>query len=436
MPNVLILWIILYVGTLYLCFSRHPIWGMGAYLLALYAAPDHHWYGALLPDLRWSLLAALATFISIRMNLSRLAVKNPWFSNGAGKIFLAYTLWMWIQLPWAASYEWHLFGCVLFTKYLVLFYMIYKVLDNDIRVYQFLMFNIIGGFYWGYLIKGTTVTGRVEHIGGPGISDANTMGMHLGIVLIFAALMLLKKNTIFQNTFWWRISQGFVFISALFMANGMVQSISRSAMVGFAAAGMVLFFLNHKAFRKKFLLYAVVAIVGFVYMAPQTFWDRMDTVRGAVQGEEIEASAYSRIIIAKAQIEMFKANVMGNGHRGTVILSPYYMSPELLTNLKGGGSGRASHNTFLTVLVEQGIPGAILYWLVVLSGIKTVLSFEKEDNTIYLYVMMVAAGLTTLFIAGMFVDYLRAEMMIYLFAILASLKEYARIKKEESLCAE
>ncbi len=288
---------------------------MGSYLVALYAAPNHHWYGALLPDLRWSLIAALATFISIWMNRGRLTVKKPWFSSGAGKILLAYAFWMWIQLPWAVSYEMHLKGCILFTKYIVLFYMIYVLVDNDIKFFQFFLLNIFGGFYWGYLIKVTPHTGRIEHIGGPGIGDSNTMGMHLGIVLIFAALMLLKKNTIFQNIFWWRVLQGFLLIAAVLMANGVVQSISRSAVVGFAAAGMMLFFLNHKAFRMKLLFFAVIAIAGLLYFSPQTFLHRMDTVRSAVEGEEVDASAYSRIIIAQAQIEMFKSNVMGHGHK-------------------------------------------------------------------------------------------------------------------------
>ncbi len=428
MPSTVILWMIIYATFLWLCFYKHPSWGLGSYLLTLYAAPDHHWYGVYIPDLRWSLIAAFVILISTWMNWGRLTPKNPWYKSGIAKLLLAYTIWMWIQFPWAISSEWHLFGCVLFTKYIILFFLIYSVIDTDTRIFFFLLFNILGGFYWGYLIKITTGSGRVEWVGGPGISDSNTMGMHLGIVCIFASLMLLKKNTIFQKRIWWWITQGVIFLSALLMANGIVQSISRSAMVGFAFAGMVLFYLNHKAYRWKFLLFAIIASLGFVYFSPQTFWNRMDTVRGAVEGEEIEASAYSRIIIAKAQIEMFKENVMGHGFRGTAVLSPYYMESWMLSEGR-----RSSHNTFLTAMVEQGIPGAIMYWLAVLLVIKTILSFKKDDITIYLYVMMIAGGLAALFAAGMFVDYLKAEIMIYCFAILASLKEIEKRKEFERL---
>ena len=403
--------------------------------MALYAAPTHHWYGAYLPNLRWSLTASLVTLCSIWMNRHRFPAKTPWHSTGAGRILIAYTLWMWIQLSWAASIDLHIEGCILFTKYVVLFYMIYTVLDSDVRIYQFLMFNILGGLYWGYLIKTTTATGRVEHIGGPGIYDANTLGMHLGIVLIFAALILLKKNTIFRNRNWWRVSQAVVFIGAVLMANGVVQSISRSAMVGLAAAGLTLFFMHYKTIRKKLFLYCLVALAGFIHFAPQTFWNRMDTVRAPIEEEEVDKSAYSRILIARAQLEMFNDNVLGHGFRGTMVLSPYYMPEGLLTRT-GGGMGRSSHNTFLTALVEQGIPGAVLYWFAVIWAVKLILSFKKDDIVVYLYVMMVAGGLAMLFVSGQFVDYIKAEMMIYCFALLAGLKELARMRKEEMVCAE
>jgi len=365
----------------------------------------------------------------------------PWYSNGAAKILIAYTIWMWIQLSWALSVDMHLDVCILFTKYIVLFYMIYTIVDSDIRFYQFIMWNIIGGLYWGYLIKGYSNPGRVEALGGPGIYDSNTLGMHLGVILIFASLMLLKKNSLFRNAFLWWSIQGVVLVAAVLMANGVVQTVSRSAVVGLVAGGMVLFLLNHKAFRKKFIVYAMIAIVGFMYFAPEKFWGRMDTVRTASQVEtgEIEASAYSRLVIAEAQLRMFEANMLGHGHRGTMVLSPDYLSSEYLTRVpgqSGGAFGRSSHNTFLTTLVEQGIPGAVLYWMMVFWVIKTILSFKKEDYAVYLYVMMMAAGLTTVFIAGVFVDYLKVEVQIFCFAMLASLKEYARIKEEQTPCAE
>ena len=308
MPTTVIAWVLVFATLSWLSFSRHPVWGLGCYLFVLYAAPTHHWYGAYIPNLRWSLLAALITFISLWVNRNRVIMKKPWFSNGAAKILIAYTIWMWIQLPWALSFEMHLDATILFTKYIVLFCMIYTIVDSDARFYQFIIFNIIGGLYWGYLIKGYSVGGRVEKLGGPGINDSNTLGMHLGVILIFAALLLLKKNTIFQNTFFWRLSQGTICIAAVLMANGIVQTVSRSAAVGVVAAGMVLFLLNHKAFRKKFVIYAMVAIAGLVYFTPDKFWGRMDTVTTAIQveTEEIEGSAYSRIVIASAQWEMFK----------------------------------------------------------------------------------------------------------------------------------
>lgn len=430
MPLTVIAWLILYFGGIWNAFTRHPVWGLWTYTLVLYASPGHNWWGEFLPNLRWSLLASIFAFLSIYMNRDRLVPKASWISNGAAKILIAYTIWMWIQLPWALSYEIHIGACILYTKYIVLFYIIYTVLDDEKSFFYFILFNILGGFYWGKLILDYSVRGRVEGIGGPGVDDANTLGMHLSVVVIFAAMMLLKKNTIFSNPFYWKVTQGVIFLAALFMAHGVVQSISRSAVLGLVAAGMVIIWLKHKAFRKKIYIYFFLAAIGFLALTPYTFWERLETVQDAASGEEIEGSAYSRIVVAKAQLEMFKENVMGHGHRGTAVLSPYYLPAEYLTSSTGfqEDAVRSSHCTFLTTLVEQGIPGAILYCMMVFWVIKIIHSFRKDDIIIYLYVMTMAGSLTAIFVSGIFVDYLKVEIQIYCFAMLATLKEWERIR--------
>src|SRR5262245_28767941 len=50
--------------ALVLAFVRHPIFGLGAYLLAFFNHPPDRWWGQSLPDLRWSLLAAAVTLVA------------------------------------------------------------------------------------------------------------------------------------------------------------------------------------------------------------------------------------------------------------------------------------------------------------------------------------------------------------------------------------
>jgi len=215
----------------------------------------------------------------------------------------------------------------------------------------------------------------------------------------------------------------------LMIANGVVQAISRSSVLGIIGACLLIFFKNHRAIRKKVYLYALFAGIGIILVTPYTFWERMGTMKDAVEGGDIEGSAYSRLVIGAAQLRMFQENIFGNGHRGTQILSPFYIPAEYLD-----GGARSSHCTFLTTLVEQGAPGAVLYWLMVFWVFKHTLLFKKNNLSNYLYMLMISSSLTAVFVSGIFVDYLKVEIQIYCIALLASLIDYEkRIQYENQI---
>jgi hypothetical protein len=84
--------------------------------------------------------------------------------------------------------------------------------------------------------------------------------------------------------------------------------------------------------------------------------------QGAVeQGGRIDGSAENRMVLLEAQMRMAAGYPHGAGHRGTAALSPQYLDREWLTfgtDDSEEEAARSSHNTFMTVLVEQGIPGS------------------------------------------------------------------------------
>ena len=207
MPLTAIAFVVLYFGGIWLAFTRNPIWGLWPYSMALYLSPAHNWFGDYLPNLRWSLLASLVAVLSIFVHQGRLIPKTPWLRTVPAKIILCYAVWMWIQFPWALDQKMHLEGSILITKYVILYYIIYRVLNTDYDFYMFILFNILGGLYVSRQVLAYSIGGRVEGIGGPGINDANSLGMHMSVLLILGGMMLLKKNTIFKNMFYWRICQ-------------------------------------------------------------------------------------------------------------------------------------------------------------------------------------------------------------------------------------
>jgi len=70
----------------------------------------------------------------------------------------------------------------------------------------------------------------------------------------------------------------------------------------------------------------------------------------------------SRLVVGQAQVRC-SWTIRWARAPGTAAASARYLDERWLVT-DDSGSARASHNTFLTTLVEQGIPGAILYiWL-------------------------------------------------------------------------
>ena len=118
----------------------------------------------------------------------------------------------------------------------------------------------------------------------------------------------------------------------------------------------------------------------------------------------------------------------GNGHRGSEFLSAKYLDPKWLSS----SGGRSSHNTFLTALVEQGIPGAILYIAFVVWGWRSVKRLKQMSRTgeftnLTLYGAAAAAGLTIVLVAGIFEDLLKTEVQIWLAALLCAIFQMSAV---------
>ena len=175
-----------YVGLLVLALGRNPIFGLYAYLLAYYGHPPGSWWGDPLSDVRWSLIAAIVTLMGT-LRVKKDESQSDWYADTPTKLLIAFSIWLWIQHLWALDLHEQTVLAVLYTKYVVLFFLMFRILTDIHKLQVFLFAHVVGGAYFGWRAMGADVAGRVEGVGGPALQDANAFATHLAVLLFFAA---------------------------------------------------------------------------------------------------------------------------------------------------------------------------------------------------------------------------------------------------------
>ena len=429
MPETAIAFALFFFSGLVMALFVKPVYGLYTYIGVFYLHPPSRWWGDFLPDLRWSLIAAAVTLISVAIRWSSFNGATQWYKSPILGLFVAYVVWMWMQATFAIS-DRHTEGIILFTKYLMLIIVFYKIVDNEKDFRGVCMAHVLGCAYFGILVFLAPDGGRLEGVGGPGVNDANTLGMHLSTGLMFASFLLLANKG---------ITRWVVLASIPFILNGVIQTETRGALVGLFAGALMTVYLKPKRISSLYYTLAALGVVVFITLANQAFLERMSTLNAAISEEqEWDSSAQSRVEIAKSQFEMFKDHPLGVGHQGTVKLSPRYIDERWLV----GSTGlRASHNTFMSVLVDQGILGIILFTLIAWYVLKVLVRLKRWDKrglplNFGLYRTMLGGSLCSIMAAGMFAQYLKAEVQIWCLVLLVILHRLAGQAVQEAEAPE
>jgi O-Antigen ligase len=416
-------WVLFVIACSVLAFAKHPVYGLLFYIATFFVHPPSRWWAYMIPDPRWALLSALITISAVALHRGRLdSNRPPWIANAPALLLGTYTLWMWVQVPWALDLESHVDGAIKYMKYLVAFWFVYRITETKRHLVWLLSAYALGcGLLGIFTLSAPREAGRLEGVGGPGIDDANSLGMCLATgAIVCLGLMLIHKG--------WR---RWMYLGVLaFIGNGFVLANSRGAFLALVAGGMVLAVCKAGAHRRVFWGMAFVGVVGFAFAVDKVFVERMFTIGDVAEvSEEADMSARSRVVVYEAQLRMAADHPFGAGYRGTVVLSTSYLDRKWLTLDKDGdeaSAGRSSHNTFMTTLVEQGLPGAIIFLSLVgwvLLRVPRIRRLDRSSGDPDLTTLggTICGALTVIFVAGLATDYLMAEMQFWLYAALVSL---------------
>jgi O-antigen ligase/polysaccharide polymerase Wzy-like membrane protein len=345
---------------------------------------------------------------------------RPWYGNAAAKLLIIFAVWMWMQLAWAVRFELALDGAILFTKYAVLFFALYQIIDDEKSLELFAWMHIFGCLLWGRIAQGATesqmVAGRLEYFFGPGVDDSNVVAFHLVTGVAFAGMLFIGLKGIRR---WVAVAP----IPLLMIA--IVLCSSRGAMLGMVLAGLAAFYLAPKGNRIVLSLAGALGIVLLLMVANETFWSRATTIK-RTDVREMDSSAASRIALFDAAMRMSADYPLGAGHRGNEVLSPRYVPKQFLNE-----SGRRSqHNTMLAVLVDQGWPGLLIWVALCVWGVWRLWRLKALDNhglsrSLAVYRTAIGSAFVAYLVCGIFLNLLKAEVAIWLFALIAILDRLA-----------
>jgi hypothetical protein len=341
-----------------LAFVRHPVYGLMTYIATLYLDPTGQWWGNdLMPQFRWELLPAVITLLAMAIHRGR--GPSPLFRSGLFRGICVFIAWLVIQLPWTVSPTAQEHLLTIWSKFLVVSFMICGCVDSWKHLRLVLWSNVLGCTYMGWLAHSLYNGGRFGNFGLSSIQDANTGALVLVTGLLAAASLFLAAN---------RPTKLALILAMGLMADGVIATVSREGFLELACGGLAFILFAPKEHRLRVIGASLLALCGFLALSPSYYWQRIDTVQYLGAKIQHVDTGHSRVAIMKGQWQMFKEHPLGCGHECTQALSPQFIPSKYLTS-----SGvRASHSTFMTMLVDQGIPGVLLYFVYLWWTFRTI----------------------------------------------------------------
>jgi O-antigen ligase len=404
-----ILFLLFFVVMVSLAMARNPIYGVMAYVALVFIDPPSRWWGHALPDMRWSLLACVATVIGMAVHKPR-KPEVPFARHPIVVIMLVFIVWLLIQLNWVLEPETHLDLLNYYWKYAVAMYLIYRCVDSEQHLRMFLWTFISGCAYLAWVAFNNYSGGRFDEFGGAGIGEANAGALTLVAGTLIGASLFLREKT-----------RGKVALLVIvpFLVNALIMTISRSGFLALAAGGLVFNLFAPPRIRFRVAVLSVIAALGFFMLTDPGYWNRIESVK--YRGAEVEGldTGSGRLNIMRAQVQMFRDHPLGCGHHCTMTLSPHYLAEE---DLDRGSGQRASHNTFMSMLVEHGFVGAAYYLMVWAWIYLTVRRLRKQKARLTPLMLTLTTGVTAALaaqlVADQFVPYVRYEVRFWMFTVL------------------
>lgn len=406
MSKMAMAWVVLYVCGLIATFVN-PVYGTFTYLFEYYFRPAERWWGADLPVLRYNFI------ISTALALSYLLLRNSMPKGGplkmpTAKWLVGLALVMFLVTPFAVSPEASWATTLDYLKFLAFHGLIIGTLRVEWMFDGFIAIHMFGAGWWGWDAYNNPrrAAGRLVRAGSSDTRNDNFAAAHLLTVIPFIVVYLLKHPD--------KRLRALALVALPFVVNMFILCNSRGATLALVVATSFALLVARKGHRIRMVgVGAALAVVVF-FLADPEFIARQQTTTA-------EGAGAGRIEIWRLGLGVVRDHPLGAGGRAFEILSPRYLPPEILAE---DAEARASHNTFLLVASEWGIPGLVLFCGYYVSSFRLLREVRKraQAGDIWYYrSVAIQCGMIGLLVSGTFSNRLYAEAPYWMGALAVAL---------------
>lgn len=386
-------------------FAFYALTGFAAFM---YAVPGE-WIPALQP-LRLALLTSglAAGFMALR----RLGKAEPLYFDGArGGALLAFTGLAAASIGWSLNPEVTRFTAIELVKLTAIYVTLVNVVTTGRRLAVVCGAVVLGSIVTSIGVIDWWRTG-VDMVEGyrsrwVGVyADPNHMAMNMGLVVPLAVAFLVRK----QSGWLFRLACA---AAAVLAVIAIVLSHSRGGFIGLSVA-MVLWAIREKR-RLQSLVVGALLAVGLVIFAPQSFWQRNETVATFQEDASAMGRVYAWQVASRISIDK---PLLGVGAGSFRYAWPFYAPPE-------ARRAYVAHNIFLDVIGELGFVG-LLFFLVFAGGATGGAFAASKDEEMGWLARALSAAMAGYLVCDLFSGYILSAHLYLLFGLAASAHRIAR----------
>ena len=425
-----LLFLTIFGGSSIAAIIKSPKYALYLYVFVYFCMNEKvNWWVLAIPNFQWSLIAVVVLIVSCVVHWDK---KEEWPGCCPSiKWLIAFFVVMVAILPFTVFPDVSSQYAYQFSKYIIIFILICLVVKEWSCYQWFIWLYLSGCFYFSFYAYRfpIRIQGRLEGIGPPDANDSNMFAALLVTTIPFIITRVLKPS----------LKSRFVSVVYLvFILNAIVLCSSRGAFIGLSAAMVVYVLIEKNKKRKIYLLFGVIlAGCAFLYLSDDFFMDRLSTLE-----DPSAEGAGGRVTTWAYVFNMFKDHPFGAGGRSIAYMSPQYLPEYMLSN----NGLRAAHNTYLTVLVEQGFIGLLSFLGFIMSvfwnlhklrhGLILKIKGNKVPafmNELYLDAGALIASLVGLLVCSIFIDRVYFEPLYWLCALSCVMVNFSKSLDSQEL---